>query len=430
MGNFQTCGPNEVLVVSGMCTGDRPHTVCGGRAWVWGCGLQVAEYLTLNTLTLEIISSGVNSQRGVPVNAIGVAQIKVNSTTNESLDTATQLFLGKSKEIIKQVALETLEGHQRAIIGNMTVEEMFRDKQKFSDEVKETASHDMLRLGLQIVSYTLKQLTDDNGYLEALGRPEIAETHARQKISEAENKRDADIRSSEALQKTKESQFSAELEKTKAKMLLELQRAENQKQIGKQNATADMAKRLQDAITRQEVILQEMQVKVVERERQIKVQEEEIKRKQQQLNADIIKPAEADTFRIMKNAEAEKNRIVLEAQAEAERITLKGAAEAEAIAAKANAEAEQLKMKAQAFAQYKEAALVDVVLDVMPKVAAEIAAPLNNTKKISMISSGDGEIGASRVAKEVLAVMEALPDVVQKLTGVDISSDLKSITNR
>jgi len=250
------------------------------------------------------------------------------------------------------------------------------------------------------------------------------------KISEAENKRDADIRSSEALQKTKESQFAAELEKTKAKMLLELQRAENQKQIGKQNATADMAKRLQDAITRQEVILQEMQVKVVERERQIKVQEEEIKRKQQQLNADIIKPAEADTFRIMKSAEAEKNRIVLEAQAEAERITLKGAAEAEAIAAKANAEAEQLKMKAQAFAQYKEAALVDVVLDVMPKVAAEIAAPLNNTKKISMISSGDGEIGASRVAKEVLAVMEALPDVVQKLTGVDISSDLKSITNR
>merc|ERR1712176_1517391 len=233
-------------------------------------------------------------------------------------------------------------------------------------------------------------------------------THARQKISEAENKRDADIRSSEALQKTKESQFSAELEKTKAKMLLELQRAENQKQIGKQNATADMAKRLQDAITRQEVILQEMGVKVVERERQIKVQEEEIKRKQQQLNADIIKPAEADTFRIMKSAEAEKNRIVLEAQAEAE----------------------QLKMKAQAFAQYKEAALVDVVLDVMPKVAAEIAAPLNNTKKISMISSGDGEIGASRVAKEVLAVMEALPDVVQKLTGVDISSDLKSITNR
>merc|ERR1712174_153144 len=253
---------------------------------------------------------------------------------------------------------------------------------------KETASHDMLRLGLQIVSYTLKQLTDDNGYLEALGRPEIAETHARQKISEAENK----------------------------------------KEIGKQNATADMAKRLQDAITRQEVILQEMQVKVVERERQIKVQEEEIKRKQQQLNADIIKPAEADTFRIMKNAEAEKNRIVLEAQAEAERMTLKGAAEAEAI--KAKAEAEQLKMKAQAFAQYKEAALVDVVLDVMPKVAAEIAAPLNNTKKISMISSGDGEIGASRVAKEVLAVMEALPDVVQKLTGVDISSDLKSITNR
>merc|ERR1719454_1812904 len=379
-------------------------------------------------MTLEIVSNAVNSSAGVSVNAVGVAQVKVDSREASRLDTATQLFLGCNDNVIRNVALETLEGHQRAIIGNMTVEEMFRDKQKFSEEVKNTAKTDMMGLGLQIVSYTLKQLTDDNGYLLALSKPEIAETHARQRISEAINLRDSDIRSSEATQKTKESVYAAELEKTKAKLGLEIKKAENQKEIGRSEATSDLAKRLQDAITRQEVILQEMQVKVVERERQIKVQEEEIKRKQQQLNADVIKPAEANTYRIMKNAEAEKNRIVLEAQAEAERITLKGAAEAEAIQAKANAEAEQLKMKAKAFAQYKEAALVDVVLDVMPKIAAEIAAPLNNTKKISMISSGDGEIGASRIAKEVLSVMEALPDVVQKLTGVDISNDLKSIT--
>lgn len=430
MGNFVTCGPNEVLVVSGMCTGDRPHTVCGGRAWVWGCGIQVSQFLTLNTIQIKVVSQNVNSQLGVAVNAVGVAQIKVNSTTNESLDTATQLFLGASPDVIQDVALQTLEGHQRAIIGDMSVEEMFRDKQKFSTLVKETASTDMLKLGLQIVSYTLKSLTDDNGYLEALGRPEIALTHAKQRISEAQNKRDADIRTSEALQKTKESQFAAELEKEKAKLGLELQRATNQKEIGKQTATADMAKRLQDAITRQEVILEEMQVKVLERERQIKVQEEEIKRKEQELNAEVIKPAEADRFRIYKSAEAEKNRIVLEAQAEAQRVRLKGEAEAEAIEAKANAEAEQLRLKADAFAQYKEAALVDVVLETMPKVAAEIAAPLNNTKKISLISSGDGEIGASRVAKEVIAVMEALPAVVQSLTGVDISSDLKQITKR
>merc|ERR1719454_385814 len=366
-------------------------------------------------MTLEIVSNAVNSSAGVPVNAVGVAQVKVDSREASRLDTATQLFLGCNDNVIRNVALETLEGHQRAIIGNMTVEEMFRDKQKFSEEVKNTAKTDMMGLGLQIVSYTLKQMTDDNGYLLALGKPEIAETHARHRISEA-------------TQKTKESVYAAELEKTKAKLGLEIKKAENQKEIGRSEATSDLAKRLQDAITRQEVVLQEMQVKVVERERQIKVQEEEIKRKEQQLNADVIKPAEANTYRIMKNAEAEKNRIVLEAQAEAERITLKGAAEADAIKAKAEAEAEQLKMKAKAFAQYKEAALVDVVLDVMPKIAAEIAAPLNNTKKISMISSGDGEIGASRIAKEVLSVMEALPDVVQKLTGVDISNDLKSIT--
>merc|ERR1712050_322705 len=161
-----------------------------------------------------------------------------------------------------------------------------------------------------------------------------------------------------------------------------------------------------------------MQVKVAERERQIKVQEEGIKRKEQQLVADVIKPAEANTYMILKHAEADKNKIVLEAEAEAQRVALRG---------QAQAEAERLRLKAAAFNQYKEAALVDIVLDVMPKVAAEIAAPLNNTNKISMISSGDGEIGASRVAKEVLGIMEALPDVVCKLTGVDISTDLKSI---
>jgi len=430
MGNFQTCGPNDVLVVSGCCTGSKPHKVCGGRAWVWGCGIQVSQMLTLNTHTLNIESNNVNSQQGVPVNAIGVAQIKVNSSNEEALAVATQLFLGGNESVIKDVALQTLEGHQRAIIGNMTVEEMFKDKQKFSEQVLAEATTDMMKLGLQIVSYTLKSLTDNNGYLDALGKPEIAKTHAQQKISEAQNKKDADIRQSEAMQKTKESQFKAELEKAKARLDLEIAKARNLKEVGKKTATADMAKRLQDAITSQEVVAQDMEVKVIERKRQIKVQEEEIKRKEQELQADVIKPAEANTYRIYKAAEAESNQIILEAQAEAEAIQKKAEAEAETIAAKALAEAEQLKLKAEAFAQYKEAALVDVVLQTMPKVAAEIAAPLNNTNKISLISSGDGEIGASRVAKEVLSVMDALPDVVMKLTGVDIASDLKTVTKR
>ena len=428
MGNFQTCGPNEVMVVSGFCNGSEPETIIGGRAFVlWA--LQKAEKLNLNSMTLEIRSDGVNTELGVPVNAKGVAQVKIN-TADGPLQQATQLYLSLNEHQIREVALQTLEGHQRAIIGNMTVEDMFRDKNKFSEDVRAEAEPDLLKLGFQIVSYTLKELSDDNGYLEALGRTEIAETHSRQKISENNNKRDADIRKYEALQKTKESQFSAELEKEKAKMGMDLQRALNQESIGQREATADMAQRLQDAITRQEVILQEMQIKVVEKEREIKVQEEEIKRKTQQLSADVIKPAEAGTFKVLQEAAATKKRIVMEAQAEAERITLKGNAEAEAIRARALAEAEKLKLKADAYAQFKEAALVDVVLDVMPKVAAEIAAPINKAEKINIVASGDGQIGANRLAKEVLDVMEALPNVVKKLTGVDISHDIKQITGK
>jgi len=430
MGNFQTCGPNEVLVVSGMCTGSRPHTVCGGRAWVWGFGLQVTNLLSLNTITIEVTSESVNSQQGVPVNAIGIAQIKVNSMTDQSLDTATQLFLGKPFANIQQVAHETLEGHQRAIIGDMTVEEMFRDKKKFSENVYETASSDLAQLGLQVVSYTLKSLTDDNGYLEALGQPEIATTHSKQRIAEAQNLRDAECRIAEATTKTKEAEYSANLENVKAKLGFELRHYGNQKLIGTQSAIADNAQRLQDAITRQEVIEQEMEVKVVQRKRQIKIQDEEILRKTQQLEADVIKPTEANVYRIEKNAAAEKRKIILEAQAEADAIKMKGDARADAIVAKAKAEAEQLKKKAEAFAQYEEAALVDMVLQIMPKVAAEIAAPLNNMENINLITSGDGEIGASRIAKEVIRIMECLPGAVHGLTGIDISKELRSCTGK
>lgn len=431
MGNFQTCGPNEVIVVSGCCQGSD-NLIIGGRAWIWACGLQVAQRLPLNTITIEVVSNEVNSQQGVPICAVGVAQVKVNTTTDECLRAACQLFLGhnekRSYQMLEDVARETLEGHQRAIIGNMTVEDMFRDKVKFSEQVYSTASADMLKLGLQIVSYTLKQLTDNNGYLRALGQTEIAETQARQRIAEAENQRDADCRKAEATQLQKVAEFEAELEKTTANMELELRKAVNLKEIGIQNAKADLAERLQDAITRQEVVEQEMQIKVVERQREIKVQEEEIKRVEQQLQSSIIKPAEADMYRIQKTAEAEKMKLIAEAQAEADAIRLRGEAEAFAIEERAKAEAEQLKKKAEAFRQYKEAALVDVVLKIMPQVAAEIAAPINNAKKINMIASGDGDVGAARVANEVLCIMERLPAVVKNMTGIDITDDLQKIT--
>lgn len=417
---------------SGVCQGSDNMTQ-GGRTWVWGFGIQIVQKLSLNTITLEIKSENVNSQQGVPICAIGIAQIAVGND-KELLKTASQLYLGKKMRdaaaMVEAVANETMEGHQRAIIGNMTVEEMFRDKSRFSEEVRREASKDMLKLGLKIVSYTVKQLYDNNGYLRALGETEIAETQARQRIAEAHNKKDADVKKAEADQLEKVAEYEANLEIVQANLALELRKAKNQQEIGKQSATADLANRLQDAITRQEVVEQEMQIKVVERKREIKVQEEEILRVEQQLESTCIKPAEAEVYRLIKEAEAERKKIIKESEAESDAILLKGEAEAYAILERAKAEAEQLKMKAQAFKQYKEGALVDLVLKTMPQVAAEIAAPMNNAKKINLITSGDGEIGASRITGEVAQIMEKLPRLVQGMTGIDITEDLRAVTQK
>jgi len=432
MGNFQTCGPNEAMIKSGVCADGTDGITVGGRTFCLAFGLQFVQKISLNTITLEISSQNVNSQRGVPVCAVGIAQIKVGNT-KELLRISSQLYLGKKLSdaamMVEQVAKETMEGHQRAIIGNMTVEEMFRDKRKFSEEVTKTANIDMMKLGLQIVSYTVKQLYDNNGYLRALGEPEIAQTQSRQRIAEAQNRMEADVKKAEANQLEKVAQYEADLQMVEANLVLELRKAKNQKEIGKQTATADLATRLQDALTRQEVIEQEMQIKVIERQREIKVQEEEVKKVDQELQANCIKPAEAEVYQITTGAQAERKKIIAESEAEADTIKLKGDAEAYAILEEAKGEAEQLKMKAKAFKQYKEGALVDLVLKTMPMVAAEIAAPLNNAKKINMIASGDGEIGASRLTDEVVRIMEKLPKMIHGMTGVDITEDMRAVAN-
>merc|ERR1711942_279327 len=165
-----------------------------------------------------------------------------------------------------------------------------------------------------------------------------------------------------------------------------------------------------------------MQIKVIERTQEICIQEQEIQRRERELDSGVRRPAEAEKFRMEKLAEANRNRLIMEAEAEAEAVALKGDAEAFAIEVKAKAEAEQMAKKADAWKEYKEAAMVDMMLQTLPKVAAEVAGPISETNKITMVSTGDGPIGASRVTNEVLDIMGSLPDTVKKMTGVDITT--------
>ncbi|KAH8407637.1 hypothetical protein KR222_008918 [Zaprionus bogoriensis] len=416
---FVTCGPNEALVVSGCCY-MKPLLVPGGRAFVWPT-IQQVQRISLNTMTLQVESPCVYTSQGVPISVTGIAQVKVQGQNEDMLLTACEQFLGKSEAEINHIALVTLEGHQRAIMGSMTVEEIYKDRKKFSKQVFEVASSDLANMGITVVSYTIKDLRDEEGYLKSLGMARTAEVKRDARIGEAEARAEAHIKEAIAEEQRMAARFLNDTDIAKAQRDFELKRAAYDLEVQTKKAEADMAYELQAAKTKQRIKEEQMQVKVIERTQEIAVQEQEIMRREKELDATVRCPAEAEKFRLEKLAEANKQRVVMEAEAEAESIKIRGEAEAFAIAAKAKAEAEQMAQKADAWREYREAAMVEMLLDTLPKVAAEVAAPLSQARKITMVSSGQGDIGAAKLTGEVLQIVNKVPELVKNITGVDIA---------
>ncbi|XP_041771395.1 flotillin-1 isoform X1 [Anopheles merus] len=428
---FVTCGPNEALVVSGCCH-MKPLLVPGGRAFVWP-SIQQVQRISLNTMTLQVESPTVYTSQGVPISVTGIAQVKIQGQNEDMLLTACEQFLGKSEAEIQHIALVTLEGHQRAIMGSMTVEEIYKDRKKFSKQVFEVASSDLVNMGITVVSYTLKDIRDEEfngtngfngsnrGYLKSLGMARTAEVKRDARIGEAEARCDATIKEAIAEEQRMAARFLNDTEIAKAQRDFELKKAVYDVEVQTKKAEAEMAYELQAAKTKQRIKEEQMQIKVVERTQEIAVQEQEMQRRERELEATIRRPAEAEKYKLEKLAEANKLRVILEAEAEAEAIKVRGEAEAFAIAAKSKAEAEQMAKKAEAWREYREAAMVDMLLDTLPKVAAEVAAPLSQAKKITMVSSGNGEVGAVKLTGEVLQIVNKIPELVKSITGVDIS---------
>jgi flotillin len=356
--------------------------------------------------------------------------VKIQGQNEEMLHAACQQFMGKPEDEIRNIATETLEGHQRAIMGNMTVEEIYKDRKKFSKAVFEVASSDLVNMGICVVSYTLKDIRDDEGYLRSLGMARTAQVKRDARIGEAEARRDATIREASAEEERMRARYANDIEIAHAQRDFELKKAAYDQEVQTKKAQSELAYDLQAAKTKQRIKEEQMQIKVVERAQQISVQEQEIVRRERELEAQIQKPADAEKYRLEKLAEANRNRVILEAQAAAEAVQMKGEAEAFAIEAKAKAEAEQMAKKADAWKDYQDAAMVDMVLETLPKVAAEVAAPLSQAKKVTMVSSGKGDVGASKLTGEVFDIMERLPLVVQGMTGVDISKSMKIAQRR
>ncbi|NJL92269.1 MAG: flotillin family protein [Anaerolineae bacterium] len=404
-------GPNQVMVISGREHKD-PQTgevlsyriVKGGRAFVYPF-LERVDWLSLEIMTIEVAVDNVYTIQGVPVSLEGVAQIKIASD-NVSIRTAAERFLSKQRAEIINIAHETLAGHLRAICGTLTVEEIYRERDKFAQEVADVSATDLANMGLGIDSFVIKDIRDKEGYLEALGRPRIAEV-----------KRDAVI--AEQLAQTREEE---------ARRDFGIKQAGYDAEVKRVRADADLAYSLQEAITRQKVREQEVEIEVVEKRKQIEVQEQETLRKEQELNATVRRPAEAEQFRIQRIADARRYEIEAEAQGQAEAERAQGLAEAEVIKAQGLATADAMQQKAEAWQNYSQAALIEQLIVALPEIVAQIAKPLAQTERIVVISNGENGTGtgASKVAADVSNIVAQVPATLEALTGLDI---LKAIQN-
>ncbi|MBI4624895.1 MAG: flotillin family protein [Verrucomicrobia bacterium] len=455
---YAKVGPNEVLVISGrkrrMVEPDGSvrevgyRIVKGGGVFVWPV-FEKVDILKLELMTIDVQTPEVYTSKGVPVKVDGVAQIKVKGD-DVSIATAAEQFLSKGTDDIKNIAMQTLEGHLRAILGTMTVEEIYQNRDAFASKVQEVAAGDMANMGLGIVSFTIRDIRDTQGYLDALGKPRIAQVKRDAQIAQAEADRDAMIKSSQATQAGQEAKFAADSKIAEAQRDYQSNVASYQATVNQKKAESDLAYDLQKFKTGQLVKAEEVQVQIIEKQKQIELQEQEIKRKQRQLEADVQKPADAERYKVETLANATKFQLETEAAgaasaakakgfasadvaratgvAEADANKARGLAEAAVIEAQGKATAEAMHAKAESFKHYNEAAVIEMIVHVLPEIAGKISEPLSKTEKIVIINSGNGPGGgASKLTGDITQIISQLPPVLESLTGVKFEKLLEQV---
>ena len=456
---YTKVGPNEVLIVSG-----RKYRLTAGPGDAYTRGFRIvkgggtfiipvvekSDVLSLELLTIDVQTPEVYTSKGVPVRVDGVAQIKVKGD-DVSIATAAEQFLSKRTEDIKNIAMQTLEGHLRAILGTMTVEDIYQNRDAFASKVQEVAAGDMANMGLGIVSFTIRDIRDSQGYLEALGKPRIAQVKRDAMIAQSEADRDAMIKSAQAQQAGQEAKFAADTKIAEAQRDYQSNLAQYTASVNQRKAEADLAYDLQKFKTGQLVKAEEVQVSIIEKQKQIELQQQEILRRQRELEATVQKPADAERYRMETLANATKYQLETEAVgaaeaakarglataevaratgvAEAEANKAKGLAEASVIEAQGAATAEAMRLKAESYKEYNEAAVIELIVRVLPELAARISEPLSKMDKMVVINSGgDGGGGAaSKVTGDLTQIIAQLPPVLESLTGVKFERLLEQV---
>lgn len=478
---FQKCGPNEAMIISGHGTqeGERKFRIVVGGGAIVNPLMQQKAFLSLETMTIDVISQvPMITKSGVPMFVEGVAQIKV-SNNEDAIAAAAQQFLNKDPEQIAGIAHQTLVGHLRAILGTLEVEQLIQNNEAFLSEVQKTSAKDLENMGMEIVSFTIKEIKDNVGYIEALGRTQIevakraaAEGAAVQQklaqIAQANAAKEAEIEKNKAQRDTAIFQAQAAQEQATAKLKsdtlvaeasknFQVSQAAYQAEVAAKKATSDIAYDIARAQAQQQLVQEQQQIKIVEAAKEVELQQVAVQRREVELAKEITKPAEAEQTRIrlMAQAEQEKRRLMaeadalsakLQAQGQADATRLKAMAEAEAqkavglaqaeaqrakglaeasiIAAKGEAEAEAMAKKAEAFKQYNEAAMASMVVEKLPELVAAAASPLQKIGTMTVLATGDTS-GASKISADVLNVAAQGLTMVKGLTGIDVTNYLK-----
>lgn len=432
---YRKVGPNEAFIVYG----------AGGTRVIKGGGTVIFPMIhSYKTLPLELMSFDVApkqdlyTKQGVAVTVEAVAQIKVKSD-HESILTAAEQFLSKTPPQREGLIRLVMEGHLRGIIGQLTVEEIVKQPEMVADRMRATCADDMDKMGLEVVSFTIKEVKDGNDYITNMGRPDIARVKMLADIATAEAERDTAIKRAEALRESAIKKAEADQQRVLAETLSLAAQAEAQRDLDvkkaqfieitkRQEAQADKAYEIQTAVMQQQVVVETVKVQQIEKQEQIKVQEAEIVRHEKELIATVLKSAEVERARIETLAAAESQRLMIEAEGRAASVRAEGDAEAEVIFKKGDAEARAMNVKAVAYLEWNQAAVVDKLITQMPEMVRAMAAPLANVDKITIVSTGDGpSAGAHKITGDLAAIAAQVPALFESLSGMQMSDLLSKV---
>ena len=432
---YRKAGPHEALVVYGF----RGTRIIKGRGSVIFPMVENCKLLSLELMSFDVApQQDLYTKQGVAVTVEAVAQIKVKSDP-ESIQTAAEQFLTKTPQEREGLIRLVLEGHLRGIIGQLTVEEIVKQPEMVGERMRSTCADDMSKMGLEVISFTIKEVRDKNEYISNMGRPDIARIKRDADVAAAEAERDTAIKRAEATRAAAVAKAQADKERVLAETLSQAAQAEAQRDlqvkqanfletVQKQKATADKAYEIQANVMQQQVIAEQVKIEQVQKTGQIAVQEAEIQRRERELIATVLKQAEIERRKIETLAEAQKQKLIFEADGQAASTRATGEAEAEIIFKKGEAEAKAMNVKAEAYQEYNQAAVIDKLISNMPEIVKALASPLANVDKITIVSTGNGDAaGMHKITGDVTAMAAQIPALFETLSGMQFSDLLSKV---